>query len=208
MREGEQQVLDLFCGAGGLTCGCIQAGYDVIAGVDCDETAIATYRANFDHKAIQCDLATTDPRVFAIAYGIAPEDVNIVVGGPPCQGVSRANTERSVDDPRNKLVFRFADYVDYYQPRSFVMENVTGIETIDDGEMLSRLISDFEAAGYHVDHSTLNAADYGVPQKRRRVFVVGVRWDADGEPRFPEPTHAPPSEVTTDGQSTAVMVDD
>jgi len=112
-----------------------------------------------------------------------------------CQGYSRANLQRDEDDPRNNLVFRFARYVDYYQPEAFVMENVTGIESIDDGETVELLYEDFEQAGYDVDHATLNAADYGVPQKRRRVFFIGTRSDIEREPQFPDPTHAPSSEI-------------
>jgi DNA (cytosine-5)-methyltransferase 1 len=203
-------VLDLFCGAGGLTLGCLQAGYDVVAGVDADETAIETYNKNFTHDGILCDLAEVDPEEFADEHDIHPDDVDVVGGGPPCQGYSTANLQRDEDDPRNNLVFRFARYVDYYQPRAFVMENVTGIESIDDGETVELLYEDFEASGYDVDHTTLNAADYGVPQKRRRVFFVGTRTDIERDPQFPDPTHAPPSEITQDhnGAFADVMSDD
>lgn len=208
MSQGSQTVLDLFCGCGGLTLGFEQAGFDVIAGVDHDETAIETYEHNFEHRAIREDLGAMDPSDFAEKYDIHPEDVDVVGGGPPCQGYSTANLQRSEDDPRNNLVFRFAEYVDYYQPCSFVMENVTGIESIDDGETIELLYEAFEDAGYEVDHTTLNAADYGVPQKRRRVFFVGVREDVDGEPTFPEPTHAPPSEIEQTTESVGAVADD
>lgn len=183
----------------------------MIAGVDNDEAAIETYDENFDHRAIRCDLAETDPEMFEFRYDVHPENVDIVVGGPPCQGFSTANLDRDEDDPRNNLVFRFAMYVAHYQPRSFVMENVTGIKSIDGGETIELLYEDFEGAGYEVDHATLNAADYGVPQKRRRVFFVGVREDVaevTGGPQFPEPTHAPPSEIQTDGDNTEAVADD
>jgi DNA (cytosine-5)-methyltransferase 1 len=178
----------------------------VIAGVDNDETAINTYNENFAHEGYQYDLASTDPAMFAFETGVYPSDVDIVVGGPPCQGFSLANVERDKDDPRNNLVFRFARYVDHYQPRSFVMENVTGIESIDDGETIELLYEDFKTNGYNVDHTTLNAADYGVPQKRRRVFFVGVRNDIDAGPTFPEPTHAPRDEI--DVETEVVSADD
>jgi len=207
-RTGNQQTLDLFCGAGGLTLGFENAGYNVIAGVDFDEMAIETYDENFDHEAINEDLAETDPEDFAVEYDIHPTDVNYIGGGPPCQGYSTANLQRDEDDPRNNLVFRFAEYVDYYQPRAFVMENVTGIETIDDGATVELLYGEFEDMGYGVDHAVLNAADYGVPQKRRRVFFVGAREDVDGQPQFPEPTHSPPSEIGQDDVSDRVVSDD
>jgi len=192
-----------------MTLGFKNAGYNVIAGVDYDNTAVETYNANFDHRGIKENLAEVDPETFSEKYDIYPHDVDVIAGGPPCQGFSTANLQRDEDDPRNNLVFRFARYVKFYQPESFVMENVTGIESIDDGKTVELLYEDFEKAGYEVDHATLNAADYGVPQKRRRVFIMGVREDVDGEPRFPEPTHAPPSEITQNqsGQS-AVSADD
>jgi len=112
-----------------------------------------------------------------------------------CQGFSTANQNRDEDDPRNNLVFRFANYVDYYRPDAFVMENVTGIESIDDGETIDLLYDEFEASGYSVNHQTLNAADYGVPQKRRRVFFIGVHESVGDEPQFPEPTHAPADQI-------------
>jgi DNA (cytosine-5)-methyltransferase 1 len=184
----------LFCGAGGFSVGFTEAGYEVIAGVDTDDDALDTYDANHDADAINEDLTELSPAEFAETYDIYPEDVQVLIGGPPCQGFSTANVDRHVDDDRNNLVFVFAEYVDYYQPESFLMENVTGITSVDDGTLFENLLSDFRSAGYTVDHQVLNAADYGVPQKRRRMFVQGVR---DGSPQWPEPTHAPVSEINT-----------
>lgn len=211
MSDETQQVLDLFCGAGGFTLGVQRAGATVIAGVDNDEQALETYNANFDHEGYNINLAETEPATFSVETGIRVEDVDGIVGGPPCQGFSLASHDRDPDDPRNNLVFRYATYVDYFQPNWFVMENVTGIESIDDGETIELLYDDFQQAGYKVDHATLNAADYGVPQKRRRVFFVGVHEDADNEVQFPEPTHAPAGEIdqtnVTSGQA-GVTADD
>lgn len=190
-----QRVLDLFCGAGGFSLGFEQAGYDVVAGVDCDRKALDTYERNHDSRGIFCDLSAVDPFEFSIRYGIDPDDIDVVIGGPPCQGFSTAQHDRDPDDPRNNLVFRFAEYVDFYQPSSFVMENVTGIKSVDDGETVDLLVSDFEDAGYNVEYETLNAADYGVPQKRRRVFFIGKQT---GEPQFPAPTHAPRNELESE----------
>ena len=197
----EANVLDLFAGAGGFSLGVERAGATVLAGVDFDEQALETYDANFDHPAYNYNLAETDPADFDAKTGIRPHMVDGIVGGPPCQGFSLSNTNRCKDDPRNNLVFRYAAYVDYYQPDWFVMENVTGIKSIDDGETIDLLYDDFHEAGYTVNHQTLNAADYGVPQKRRRVFFVGAHEDADTEVAFPEPTHAPRSELDMDTQT-------
>jgi len=196
-------VLDLFCGAGGFSTGFADAGYDVLAGVDHDEDAVATFGANHDAAAIQADLTEQTPAEFAERYDIHPEDVDVIVGGPPCQGFSTANLDRHVADERNNLVFVFAEYVAHYRPEAFVMENVTGITSVDDGTLFERLLADLREAGYVVDHEVLNAADYGVPQKRRRMFVQGVQEDRGETPTWPEPTHAPRSELDGyDGRDT------
>jgi len=188
-------ALDLFCGAGGFTLGLQRAGYDVIAGVDYNEQAVQTYDENFDHPAYQYNLAEVNPLQFDLETGIQKDNVQCLAGGPPCQGFSRSNLQRDSDDPRNNLVFRFARYVDYYQPKQFVMENVKGIQTIDDGETIRLLCEDFRGAGYRVKNRVLHAADFGVPQKRERMFFIGLRDDIDGEPQFPERTHAPRDEI-------------
>lgn len=188
------KAIDLFCGAGGLTLGLQQAGYDVIAGIDTDEQALETYNHNFDHRGIQCDLVAIDPPQFHDTYEISPEDVDVLGGGPPCQAFSRAGS-RDEDDPRANLVFRFATYVNYYQPRTFLMENVVGIQSHADGETFELLCEDLREAGYDLHCATLNAADYGVPQKRERVFLVGVDQEINDTFSFPEPTHGPPTEV-------------
>jgi len=188
---GQPTVLDLFCGAGGFSLGFQQAGYDVLAGVDADETAVETYQQNHDADGYVRDLTATTPEDLADDIGVQPSAVDVVVGGPPCQGFSTANTKRTVDDARNNLVFVFRDYVAYYEPSVFLMENVTGITSVDDGSLFTRLLREFREAGYTVDNRVLNAADYGVPQTRKRMFVQGVR---EGTPSWPERTHAPRDE--------------
>jgi len=191
-------VLDLFCGAGGFSTGFADAGYDILAGVDTDEDAITTFDENHDARAIEHDLTETTPREFCNRYDVDPDTIDVVIGGPPCQGFSTANTDRHVDDERNNLVFVFADYVAYVQPNVFVMENVTGITSVDDGTLFETLLDDVRAAGYVVDDEVLNAADYGVPQTRRRMFVQGVHESLGETPTWPEPTHAPREELDLD----------
>lgn len=185
-------VLDLFCGAGGFSVGFERAGYDVIAGVDVDETAIRTYDENHDSRAIQQDLTEFTPTQFAATYDIHPSDVDVVIGGPPCQGFSRANIDRSLDDERCNLVFVFAEYVDYYDPDVLLMENVKGIQTGEREELFDRLLDNFRDSGYTVGWRVFNAADYGVPQTRERVFVQGV---LDGTLSWPASTHVPEDEI-------------
>ena len=186
------QVLDLFCGAGGFSRGFEKQGFDIIAGVDTNEDALNTYELNHDSRGIQQDLTELSPPSFAFEYGIYPSDVDVVIGGPPCQGFSLANIDRSVDDDRNNLVFVFAEYVEYYQPDVFVMENVKGIQSIDDGTLFSNLKDDLRDAEYTVESQVLNAADYGVPQTRKRMFVQGVKLE---NVEWPKQTHEPHEEV-------------
>ncbi|MFB6092516.1 MAG: DNA cytosine methyltransferase [Haloquadratum sp.] len=193
------RVLDLFCGGGGLSEGFLQAGYDVVAGVDVNEDFLATYEANHeDALAIQADLAETDPADFFAAHPIRKDDVDAVIGGPPCKGFSIAG-HRDPDDERNYLVGAFIDFVAYVQPDAFVMENVPGIKSMEGGDTLRAILEGFERAGYEKPaYETLNAADYGVPQKRRRVIFRGRR--DDGVPSYPERTHGPAQQATLSGR--------
>ena len=194
-RINSRTTLDFFCGAGGMSLGFDNAGYEIVGAVDKNETAVETHRQNFSHPVWQYDLAAVEPQEFAAETGVKPSHVEVVIGGPPCQGFSRANVDRSVDDERNNLVFVFADYVEYYEPETFLMENVKGIqETTMQDEVFNPLLAEFREAGYVVDWKVLNAADYGVPQIRERVFVQGQR---NGDVQWPKQTHAPADEIKT-----------
>ena len=193
------KVLDLFCGGGGLSEGFLQAGYDVVAGVDVNEDFLATYEHNHeDALAIQADLSTVGPEEFFEEYPVDPEEIDVVIGGPPCKGFSIAG-HRDPDDERNYLVGNFIDFVEYVGPAAFVMENVPGIKSMEDGDTLRAILEGFERAGYEKPaYETLNAADYGVPQKRRRVIFQGRR---DGSiPTYPERTHGPSKQATLTGK--------
>ncbi|SEH68864.1 DNA (cytosine-5)-methyltransferase 1 [Halopenitus malekzadehii] len=198
LDPGTVRVLDLFCGGGGLSEGFLQAGYDVVAGVDVSEDFLATYEHNHeDALAIRTDLASVEPADFFATHPIDPDAIDVVIGGPPCKGFSIAG-HRDPDDERNSLVGSFIDYVEYVQPAVFVMENVPGITSMEDGDTLRSILAGFADAGYEKTHyETLNAADYGVPQTRRRVIFVGRR---DGErPTFPDRTHGPAEQATLTG---------
>ena len=192
-------VLDLFCGGGGLSEGFLQAGYDVVAGVDVSEDFLATYERNHDDAvATQADLSGIDPETFFDAHPIDPEEVDVVIGGPPCKGFSIAG-HRDPDDERNYLVGSFIDYVEFLQPDAFVMENVPGITSMEGGDTLRSILKGFRQAGYEKPaYETLNAADYGVPQNRRRVIFQGRR---DGSrPTSPDRTHSPAEQTTLSGE--------
>ncbi len=176
-------TLDLCVGAGGLSLGLEQAGHRVIAGVDVWDDALNTYRHNHASVGLQYDLHETDPSELPIS----PNQVELVAGGPPCKGFSLAG-ERDPDDDRNQLIKRFLDYVDYFEPDEVLMENVTGIlsmETPDGIDVADYVIERLEDSGYNTGHQTLDASDYGVSQSRERVFFRGSK---SSTPRFPVPT--------------------
>lgn len=183
------KVVDLFCGAGGLSKGFEMAGFEVILGIDHFEPAIDTFRKNHP-KAVSLkeDIRTVDSE--KIKSLIGNQRVDVIVGGPPCQGFSMAG-ERDPHDPRNALFKEFVRIVDQLKPNWFVMENVTGIlvSKTANGERVSDIIkSEFSSIGYRVEFKTLLSADYGVPQKRKRVIFIGTRTGHKIE--FPMPTHS------------------
>ena len=188
-------AVDLFCGAGGASCGIHAAGFDVVASVDKDETVLDTHAENLPGYTLRHDLTDVDPSVL-------PErarEPTYVHGSPPCKGFSTANDNREVDDERNSLVFRFTDWLAALRPRVVTMENVTGMTNITT-HFMDRVEAAFREAGYAVRWRVLNAADYGVPQTRRRVITIGVREDLPSPSRwFPAPTHAETVTTTLDG---------
>ena len=166
-------VIDLFCGCGGLSEGFRLAGFNIIGGIDFNEAAIKTYNHNFTGaKGICCDLSNMDEEMILENFGDL-KNIDVIIGGPPCQGFSAANRYKSEgDDPRNKLFFEFVKFVDLAQPKAVVIENVRGIVTSNNGYAKKRIYEIFETRGYKVVHKILDASEYGVPQKRLRNFFV------------------------------------
>ena len=180
------KVVDLFSGAGGLTMGFHGSEFEVLFGVEHDEHAARTYSANFKHPMLNQDIRNLNADSLVEKYGRA----DIVIGGPPCQGFSMAG-KRDTKDPRNSLFMDYLRFVSAFRPKYFVMENVPGILTMKtaDGILVSSIIqSEVENAGYNLKWKILLAADFGVPQKRRRVIFLGWRKDVI-EPNHPDPTH-------------------
>jgi DNA (cytosine-5)-methyltransferase 1 len=195
-------VVDLFSGAGGLSLGCEQAGMDVVASVEYDPICAAVHQYNFPRTEVICsDAATVTARAVraAVREGWSAHGregewngvVDVVVGGPPCQGFSVIG-KRAFDDPRNQLVFAFARLVGTLKPRYFLMENVPGIGSVRAGEtsaaprLLDLLIEEFEGFGYSVlEPQVLNALNFGVPQDRRRMILIGWR-DGQTKPAYPQ----------------------
>ncbi|MFG6357977.1 MAG: DNA cytosine methyltransferase [Acetatifactor sp.] len=191
------RVVSLFSGAGGLDLGFKMAGHDVVWANDLYEDAVHTYQKNIGDHIILED-------VRKISADEIP-DCDIVIGGFPCQGFSVANTKRHIGDERNELYKQLIRVIEDKRPKFFLAENVKGLTNLGKGEVFKMILSDFEHLGYKVLYRILNAADYGVPQTRLRVIIVGVRRDIDWEYEFPKATH---SQDGRDGLSAWVNVSD
>ena len=181
------RVVDLFAGAGGLSLGFEQAGFDVAAAVEIDPIHCAVHEFNFPHSAVICasvvELSGAQIRAKA---GLSGSDIDVVVGGAPCQGFSMIG-KRVLDDPRNQLVGHFVRLVKELSPKYCVFENVRGLTLGKHVRFLDELIEALGQAGYRVllPYAVLNAADYAVPQDRRRLFLIAARSDMV-LPSYPE----------------------
>lgn len=164
--------IDLFSGCGGMSLGFEQVGFKNLLAIDCWKDALITYANNrTDAKTLCEDLAMIDPDRIKKKYNIA--DVDVIIGGPPCQGFSIAG-KRIIEDERNNLYKAFVGFVGCFRPKAFVMENVPNILSIGHGMVKESIIKDFENLGYKVSVQVIIASDYGVPQNRRRAIFVGI----------------------------------
>lgn len=176
------KVVSLFCGAGGLDLGFKMAGHEIIWANDLYGDAVETYRHNIGDHVICEDITK-----------ISENDVpncDIIIGGFPCQGFSVANIKRHEADERNVLYKELIRLIRAKRPKFFLAENVKGITSLAKGKVFEMILNDFSELGYKVKYKILNAADYGVPQTRIRVIIVGVRSDINFEYVYPEPTHS------------------
>ena len=150
-------------------------------GIDSEQSMIDTFNYNFNNKGIKENLLTFKPSNFCKKYKVKKESVDLIIGGPPCQGFSLANKwDKIKEDPRNKLFYKFVDFVDFFKPKIFLMENVKGILSTKQGEVINAIIKSFEEIGYFVhDLKIINSVDFGVPQKRERVFLLGTSKKID-----------------------------
>jgi DNA (cytosine-5)-methyltransferase 1 len=169
--------IDLFAGAGGLSLGFEQAGFDVAAAVEIDPIHCAVHEFNFQNCAVICaDALKTTGEKIREAAALSGVPIDAVFGGAPCQGFSLIG-HRALDDPRNRLALEFMRLTVELEARYFVFENVKGLTIGEHSRILEELIETFDAAGYNVvvPYSVLNAADFGVPQDRRRLFLMGAK---------------------------------
>lgn len=180
--------VDLFAGAGGMTLGFEQAGFDVLAAVELDPIHCATHEFNFPFWSILCQNATNSTgEEIRNRSAIGDRDIDVVFGGSPCQGFSLIG-KRGLDDPRNALVFHFQRLVIELNPKFFVFENVPGLTLGKHKDFLLEIIDYFTKNGYKVEenYQVLNSANYGIPQNRYRLFLLGCRQDLS-LPKYPEP---------------------
>lgn len=178
------KIIDLFCGIGGLSLGFEQVGFEVIAAIDMWKDAVVTYNHNRKDKVAKVE-TVEDFNENELLEIIASQKITGIIGGPPCQGFSTVG-RREVDDPRNKMYLEFYKAVKIANPNFFVIENVKGMLTLNKGAFVKDLIERFgpNGLGYNISYQLLNAADYGIPQNRYRVFYVGIKGK---EFKFPEP---------------------
>ena len=181
LKNNKPTVVSLFSGCGGLDLGFINAGYEILWANDFFPEAVETYKKNIgDHITLK--------DISKIKSSEIPDNFDILLGGFPCQGFSVANTKRSMQDERNFLYKEMLRIVKDKRPKFFLAENVKGLLSMHDGKVIEMILNDFKKIGYSVDYKLLNSADYGVPQQRERVIIIGNRIGVKNN--FPHKTHS------------------
>jgi DNA (cytosine-5-)-methyltransferase len=185
------KAIDLFCGCGGLSEGARQAGVDILAGIDIEKKYLQTFEYNFPTAlALNKNITIFEPDDLLTRLGLKKGELDFIIGGPPCQGFSKNTpiSKRSRDSENNILVNHFLRYCAKILPRIIIMENVAEMKNGFDQHYTKKIEEELNKLGYEVIYGVLNAADFGVPQNRKRAFFIARR---DGKsPVFPQPTHA------------------
>ena len=185
------KAIDLFCGCGGLSAGLRDAGFDIVAGIDIEPNYIQTFTQNFPNSLSLCeDVTNIQPQDLLSRLNIKVGELDLLAGGPPCQGFSKnvPRSQRQLDSDHNSLVKTFLVYCETLLPRWILMENVAEMRNGFDQHYTDEIVERLSRAGYDVIHGVHNAADFGVPQNRRRAFFIARR---DGvTPRAPTATHS------------------
>ncbi len=181
-----KKVIDLFCGCGGFSKGFEDAGFEIAMGLDNWNDAIVTFNKNHKKPTGVCkdiyDFSNDELKKFGKRNNVVG-----IIGGPPCQGFSMVG-KREASDKRNTLYLQYVRFVEQIKPEFFILENVKGLLTLEKGYFKKEIIERFSELGYNVTYKVLKACDYGVPQKRERVFFVGLRKDKFGDKFFKYPT--------------------
>jgi len=179
--------IDLFCGAGGITQGFKQAGYNCLYANDLMPEAIDTFRHNHPTTHAECKpIEEVDAAALRKTLGIQKGELDVLVGGPPCQGFSINAPSRFLNDPRNSLFRHYARFVEEFSPKAFVFENVPGLLSMADGAIFEKIVQVFNELGYHLSVKILFGPHYGIPQERWRLILLGSRYS---EITHPAPTH-------------------
>lgn len=178
------KLISLFSGAGGMDLGFKNAGFNTIWANDFEKDAVQTYKNNIGEHIVLGDITKIDSSEIPCESG----DIDVVIGGFPCQGFSIANTKRNMEDSRNFLYLELLRVIKDKKPKFFVAENVKGLLSMQKGKVLNMILKDFKDLGYTVDYRVLNAADFGVPQARERIIIIGNRMGIRNP--FPIPTHS------------------
>ncbi|MEL7663232.1 MAG: DNA cytosine methyltransferase [Methanosarcina mazei] len=177
MKDGIPVAVDLFCGAGGLTEGLKNAGFLVVSAVEKDSAASETYAENHPNvNLIKNDIRKLDTTSILKGTGVSRRAVDLLAGGPPCQGFSVSNMKtRNMENPNNQLIYEFLRIVKEMNPKWVLLENVAGLKLFKKGVVVEELIKCFNILGYKMEPVVLNAVNFGVPQNRERVFFIGTR---------------------------------
>ena len=185
MDKRKPKVIDLFAGVGGLSYGFMQAGFEVVLANEIDETIAISYSKNHPQtKMINKDITKLDIEEIFKEY---KNKIDVIVGGPPCQGFSQKGKRKTIHDERNFLFRYYFKVVDYIKPEYFLIENVPNILTAENGLFKNEIINLFESIGYSVNCDVLKASDYGVPQDRRRAIIIGRK--GENKPELPKATN-------------------
>ncbi len=195
----KRTALSLFSGAGGMDIGVMQAGFEIMACIEVDPYACETLRTNITRenrttRVIEDDIRNIDPFTLMAELGLQPGELDLLYGGPPCQPFSQIGKRQSLDDDRGLLLFEMVRFAEVFRPRVVLTEQVRGLLSATDelnrrGGVFKLLIERLEASGYVSKWQLINAADYGVPQLRQRIFIVSMLGSNTFQ--FPLPTHSP-----------------
>lgn len=193
MPSRKYKVASLFCGCGGSDLGILgnfdflghhyaKLPFEIKYAVDFDKYAVETYNTNFEHKADCADITEVD-------FNTVP-DVDVMIGGFPCQSFSTVNPTKDTNDARANLYKQIVRFLETKRPKYFICENVKGLMTLRNGSIISKILDEFTTCGYNVRYQLLKAVEFGIPQKRERVIIVGIRNDLPFTFKYPSPINS------------------
>lgn len=171
------RVLDLFAGAGGFSCGLdMVEGFSTEVAIDFDSKAINTFQKNFPNTSCICGNICDEDTKEKIISEAVKRNVNMIIGGPPCQGFSLKGKNLGIKDPRNFLFMEYVNLVSRIKPEVFIIENVKNLVNSENGFFITQIYEEFGKLGYTLNHGILNAYDFGVPQSRERAIIIGTKF--------------------------------